>query len=344
MTEIPKLRVSGTHFECGEQIGKKFKSQILEYLELCRKEPPENLSWQECLEHSVSFLEPTEKYFPDMVEEIKGAAQGAGVDFVELFTSSIEELYAEDFHLKACTDIIILPPASEHTLVVHNNDLSATVGGIITAVEWNFADGSRMFSVGLAGIFVSVGANDSKIVLSGNELTPTDVRTGIPRALIARAILSAKTFDEAVAIATHPERASSYNNIITVPGRSVSIEGSATEYDLITPTKGFLTHSNHYCSTKMIPFEGKENNVSSINRLNAANQIISGSNELVNLKMAESFLTDHGSSDSGTNDTLCRHGEVNATVFGFAVDLEEGIVELSSGNPCQNPFRMVWEF
>jgi isopenicillin-N N-acyltransferase-like protein len=342
MKEIPFLQVSGSHFACGEQIGSAFKNQIYQYLDLCKNDPPANLSWQECIKHASRFIEPTQKYFPEIIDEIKGTAQGTGIDFVELFALTVEELYSESYSLKGCTDIVLLPPASDHTLVAHNNDLPPSFYDALTSIEWNFDDGSQMFTVGL-GFMASVGVNDSKVVLSGNALTPTDTRAGIPRALIARAILLAKTFDEAIKIATHPERASSYNNVITTPNQTVSVEGSATNHELIFPKKGILTHSNHYCSPKMLSYEGHPNYTSSIQRLDSADKLTSDIKNQIDLKTAESFLSDHGPENIGNDNTVCRHGESSATLFGFAVDLDTGIVELTSGNPCENDFKKVWQ-
>ena len=342
MTSIPFLKVSGSHFVCGEQIGKAYKEQIYRYRDLCKNDPPKNLSWQKCIDQATRFLEPTQTYLPEIVNEIKGVAKGSGMDFEELFALTIEEFYSDHYSIKACTDIIMLPPASEHTLVAHNNDLPPSYLDTLTSVEWNFDDGSQMFTVGLAGFMVSVGINNAKIVLSGNAVTPTDTRVGIPRALIARAILSAKTFNEATEIAVHPKRASSYNNIITTPNQAVSIEGSATDYECIYPTNGVLTHSNHYCSSKMLRFEGQNEYISSIERLNSANRLALNTVDQIDLKIAESFLSDHGLENIGNGNTICRHASDRVTAFGFAVDVNEGIVEITSGNPCQNPFNKVW--
>jgi len=343
MTTIPFLKVSGSHFSCGEQIGQHFSDQIHLYLGLCKNDPPKNMSWQDCLDQTRLFYEPTQKYFPQIVDEIRGVAKGSNLDFTELFALTIEEFYTSYYPHHACTDMIFLPPSSQHTIVAHNNDLPATFSKVLTTVEWNFDDGSRMFTVGLAGYMASVGVNNSKIVLSGNELTPTDTSIGIPRALIARAILLARTYDEAIATATHPARASSYNNIITVPGRSVSIEGSAKNYELVFPNNGVLTHSNHYCSPKMLKYEGNPNHTSSIERLASANRIVGQSDKPIDLQTAESFLKSHDPSGVGDDNTICRHGETAITTFGFAVDLEEGVVEVASGNPCQNVFEKVWQ-
>jgi isopenicillin-N N-acyltransferase-like protein len=344
MSTIPFLKVSGSHFECGVQIGQFFKEKIKKYIEVCRMDPPEKYSWEECLKFTPSYLAPTQKYFPEIIEEVKGTAEGAGVNFIELFASGIEEFYSKHHHIKECTDIISLPPASNHALVAHNNDLPPSFFDYITQVEWNFSDGTQMYTVGLAGFLVSVGVNSSPLVLTGNEVTPNDVKVGIPRAYIARAILLAQDYDSAVQIATHPERASSYNNIITVADKAVSAEASATDFELIQPKEGILVHSNHYCSVKMKPYEGHPGYDSSITRLESGLGLSTKATRPITIETLKSFLRDHGMANEKSDNTICRHGQTSASIFGFTADFETGVVELAAGSPCENKFEVVWNF
>lgn len=335
MNKIPFIRVSGSHYDCGYQIGKNFDELIKEWLDDCRREPPEGMNWTECLSKSEQYLEVTRRKYPEIVEEIDGTADGAGVSMLELFATGIEELYAKH----GCTDIIVVPPRSQQTWVAHNNDLSAKLVKYVTSVEWRFDDGTGMYTVGLAGVFVSVGVNIKRIVLSGNELTPNDNRTGIPRNIIARAILSAKSMDEAVEIATDPDRASSYNNIITTVGKSVSVEASATDFDILETEDGVVCHSNHYTLPKMFKYEGKPNYTSSIDRLNSAKY------QTENSTIAEEdlikILRSHGKDGTGSDSTICRHGD-SPTLFSVLINVDKGEVKLCSGNPCENEFEMVW--
>ena len=338
---IPLVKVAGSHFACGVQLGNIYKENILSSIDEYRNFPPEHQTWNDCLQQTPEYLRVTNEVFPFVVEEIMGAAQGAGVNFMELFATGIEEFYAKPNYLKACTDIVAI--SSEHTIVGHNNDLSPKAIDLLSAVEWSFCDGSRMFTVGLSGVFVSVGANDAPLLLTGNEMTQNDIRFGIPRTCIARAILSARSFDEAVRIANHPNRASSYNNIITTMGRSVDVEGSATDYELIYPVDGVLAHANHYVAPKMLSYEAEPNYASSIRRHERAEELARGVSN-VTAKTMKRFLSDHGKNGIHGNETVCRHGDKSITVFGVVADMENGVVELATGFPCQNQFEEVWRF
>ena len=86
------------------------------------------------------------------------------------------------------------------------------------------------------GPWISVGFNSAGLSLTGNEVAPNDNRPGIPRLLHVRDIVRRRTLDDAVTAALHPARASSYNTVLAHAGGGVvSVEGSATDAELIRP-------------------------------------------------------------------------------------------------------------
>jgi hypothetical protein len=76
--------------------------------------------------------------------------------------------------------------------------------------------------------------------------------------LMVREQLTARTLDEAVAMALRPDRASSYNTVFAHrDGRVVNVEGSATDAEITTiSAAGTLAHTNHYACERMRRFEG----------------------------------------------------------------------------------------
>ena len=93
-----------------------------------------------------------------------------------------------------------------------------------------------VFSLGI-GPWISVGWNGAGLSLTGNELAPNDERVGVPRLLMVREQLTARTLDEAVAMALRPDRASSYNTVFAHrDGRVVNVEGSATDAESSGPS------------------------------------------------------------------------------------------------------------
>ena len=138
---------------------------------------------------------------PWLVEEIDGAAEGAGVDPLALFAASIEEIWAVRPSQAGtaepvpgrCSDLVVGPPltADGHLWVAHNNDLGEESEPQVVAVEWRVPGEPVVFSLGI-GPWISVGWNDAGLSLTGNELSPNDERVGVPRLLMVREQLTAR--------------------------------------------------------------------------------------------------------------------------------------------------------
>jgi isopenicillin-N N-acyltransferase-like protein len=342
---LRKLVVSGSHFECGRQIGVACTDALRLSVEHGRHGLPDGLRWEDYRRAAQPYLAATEAAFPWVVDEIRGAAQGAQVDFLDLFTNSVEELFSSPPDMVGrCSDFAACAPATTtgHVLLGHNNDLSPATEDLMVAVEWHLPNQPRLFTVGVGGLHVSVAVNEAKICLTGNELSPNDERPGIPRLLLARALMAATTFEEAVAVALHPDRASSYNNLISsATGEVACVEASATDHELIYPQDGWLVHTNHYTHPRMVQYESDFQVIDgSISRYERAYELMDKRNQPVSLDLFKRYLTDHDSSPAA----LCRHAERVKTVFSCLIDLTAGTVDAVLGSPCQNDFEPLWAF
>ena len=341
------LRVRGTHTECGRQIGEKYRDIIRTAISEIRDYPLAGHTWESMLDLAREYWDATLEAYPVLIDEITGTALGAGLDPLELFTYMIEEMWVEpEISAKACSDVVVTAPLTDGRIIVgHNNDLSPAMGGRTFPVEWNFDDGTSILTVGPLGFYVSIGINSYGVALTGNEVSPTDNKIGIPRAVISRAILTAATIDEALKIATDERRASSYNNVIATADRVVNMEGSARDYELTETVDGFLCHTNHYVCERMLRVEGKYNYVSSIKRLETATEILKGSKgRILTAEDIMKILADHNNGGEADDNSICRHGKESETVFGIVIDFGERKVFLTMGKPCQTEFAEAWNF
>jgi hypothetical protein len=199
------------------------------------------------------------------------------------------------------------------------------------AIEWAVAGQPRLFTLGV-GPFISIGFNAAGLALTGNELSPNDEKIGVPRLLLVRDILAQLTSAQAIAAASRPERASSYNQLIShADGTIANFEGSATDYDMIYAVEGWTVHTNHYCSAKMKAFEREPEAISgSCRRYERAQELISACPHPVTPARLKAFLADHVNAP----DALCRHGQETETVFWAVIDLSHGAIEYGPGQPC----------
>jgi len=345
LTTIPRLRVSGTHYEVGRAVGLATAPTLREAVDF-DAQLPAGRSRDEQLALADRYLDVTRAGTPWLVEEVDGAAEGAGVDPLALFAASIEEIWTvRPSQVTAgvvvdgrCSDLVAGPPATAdgHLWVAHTNDLSPASRDDVVAIEWRVPGEPVVFSLGI-GPWISIGWNDAGLSLTGNELSPNDEVVGVPRLLMVREQLTATTMDAAVTMALRPDRASSYNTVFaTADGEVTNIEGSATDAEVEhLDERGRFAHTNHYACARMAGFEGDPSYARrSAVRLDRARALLADAPDgSVDAAWLRSALADHA-----TEPSICRHPEQDsrvATAFWCVVDVTAGDIRFGLGNPCQ---------
>jgi isopenicillin-N N-acyltransferase-like protein len=326
---LPLLRVEGSHYEVGLQIGAATAAAVASRAEAV----PEGV-----LAAAQPYLAVTRRELPWLWEELCGVAEGAGVDPERVFAASVEEL-DEDIYDRdgRCSDLAAGPPATAdgHVWIAHNNDLPAATEDDVVAIEWRVPGDPTVFTIGI-GPWISVGFNSAGLALTGNELAPNDNRVGIPRLLGVRDQVRRPTVEAAVEAALHPHRASSYNTVFCHrDGEIVSVEGSATDCELLRPDKrGTLAHTNHYVGSRMRRYEADVPGArrSAVRYRRALRWLAEGEITRTTLRAA---LSDH----SDAPESICRHsqhGSNSKTVFWCVADVTVGEITFGRGNPCDS--------
>ncbi len=348
---ISLIETQGTHYEVGYQIGVAARDALGAMYAETRTEYGDK--WSALLRASAPFLAATQKHLPKVLEEMRGCADGARIPFDDLFLMSIEELLYEEVrgfeseritpsNPKGCSDLAAAPPATwdGHVWLAHNNDLSKSSIHQLFVTHLRVNGEPEILAVTVGGLFISIGMNNAGICLTGNQLNANDSRVGVPRLLIVRDILAQTNLDNALASALHPERASSYNNIISSgDSRIVNAEGSATSAALSWSFEngGTLAHTNHYLDANMLPFEADAQHIAmSASRCARAFDYAQKYRGQIDFEICARFVRDHVFAPW----SVCKHAGQSVTVFSSLIDLTEQKMWLTRGNPCQSDFSL----
>jgi isopenicillin-N N-acyltransferase-like protein len=321
--------VEGSHYEAGRQVGAATADAVAARTAAVP---------QAALDAAKPYLVVTRRELPWLWDELSGVADGAEVDPLRVFAASVEELDSDMYDRDGrCSDMVAGPPATAdgHVWVAHNNDLPVATEDDLVAIEWHVPGDPTVFSIGI-GPWISVAFNSAGLALTGNEVAPNDNRIGIPRLLGVRDQIRRPTVESAVAAALHSHRASSYNTVFCHrDGEIVSVEGSATDCELLRPDRrGTLAHTNHYVSERMQPYEADLAGArrSAVRYRRALRWLAEGEITRTTLRAA---LSDH----SDAPDSICRHpqhGSNSKTVFWCIADVTVGEITFGRGNPCES--------
>jgi isopenicillin-N N-acyltransferase-like protein len=342
---IEILRVAGTHRDVGRQLGELGSERIRSDLEASRADLPAGRTWEEQLTLASEYRALTAPRLPWLIEELDGCAEGAGVDPLAFFAGSIEEIWYAPrparVTLGRCSDLVSGPRATAdgHMVVGHNNDLRPPDEERIVGIEKRVDGDPVVFQLG--GVpWLSVGWSSAGLSLTGNELSPNDERLGISRSHQVLEMLRAHSLPEMVSMSLRPDRASSYNNVLTAAdGGVANVEGSATDAEVTgLDDADHLVHTNHYVCDRMLPFEGDpEYAARSATRYDRGRELLAAeAPATITMDRMRELLSDHETAP----DSICRHPKpdetTSKTVFWCVADVTDGVIRFGRGNPCDS--------
>lgn len=335
---IPVLQVRGSHREVGQQIGARMRPALCRLVERMRQRVPAGLTYRDLVRQGQVFLAYSRGVYPQYVEELEGIAEGADLPLEELFLGMCEELWEPTFWRRGCTDFAARGRATVDgsTLLAHTNDEAPEREEGLVILRVQAGDEPEFLGVSLGGLGFSAGFNAAGIALTGNEVLARDVRPGVPRLLIVRAILAARRLGEAMDVCLLPQRASNYNNIIADRwGEVYSVEGSATDYEALYIEDDILAHANHYLSPAMRHLEADRNDIGgSILRYHRAIRLLRENFGQLSPERFMALLADHANYPA----SICKHGIESVTVFSIIIDVTHLRAWIGRGRPCETTY------
>lgn len=345
---LPVVEVRGKPFDMGKQAGTKCSKRAKAYRSAIAEaiEHTTGMPWTKAVARARMHLPHAESFYPDFVEEIRGYSEGAGMPFEDAFTLCCHELLSP-IGFRGCTDVACNQDVTLEgdVLIGHNEDWSGDQLETVVLLHAKPSKKPEFITTSYAGLLPSSGMNSAGISLTGNALSPNDVRLGIPKVFPVRKVLECRRIGEALEAAMPDGRASSYNNICSDSnGEIYSLEGSATDCAVIYAHGGYLVHTNHYTADKMRRFEEDPSEVScSTFRYHRASRLIEEQLGEVSVESIASIFKDHVNKPG----SICRHPDpkvhrldVSETIFSVIFDLTRLRAHVLKGKPCVGKYEV----
>jgi isopenicillin-N N-acyltransferase-like protein len=317
--------------------------------------------WPRVQREARPFEEPIAELYPSAVEEMRGIAAGAGIDFEDVLAMNVrtEVMFSAKARKAAegrrlpleCSSFAVLPQASAdgHTLVGQNWDWLLHCFDTVVVLEVEQPDAPDFVTVVEAGLLAKAAMNSSGVGLATNALvTERDLgQPGIPYHVILRAILDCETLTDVVSTLQHGMRSSSANYLVAHrDGIAMDIEaapGDFSDLHLRFPERDVLVHTNHFLSP-----EAREGDISlwampdSAVRFDRTRTAVERDIGSITPKSLGTLLADHADYPS----SVCCHPdpreaepERGATVASVIMDLDARTMWLADGHPCTVPYR-----
>ena len=338
------IRIKGSPIERGRAYGKQAKERIQKSINLYTQmfEGNAHVSWDQAKKLALQFEDCIKEYFPELIDEMKGIAEGAGLSYEDILTLNCrsEIMFALP---DGCTAVSYPPQATanNHTVLTQTWDWLIQARPCTVVVEIDQAPLPKILMVAEAGMVGGKGLNEDGIGVTLNALSVGKGQIGVPLHIIYRKILSSKLITDAFEAVSRCKRAGSGNfNIGGACGIVSSVEFSPDDFAITMSEGKPLCHTNHYLSPLFI---GKDKLKIQLGdtfvRYNRA-RVRTQEHGPFTFKDMFEVMTDH----ANFPDSLCSHPDPRdpemarfCTVYAVIFDLDERVLWVTNGNACEGP-------
>jgi isopenicillin-N N-acyltransferase-like protein len=350
-TPPPLIEVAGTHQEMGRQIGEAAREQVQHSIANARvlidaAYGDLELTWQGAQIQSRKYLPFAEERYPQHVDELRGIAEGANVSFDDIVVLNVMEAVTTDaLHLTRCTSMAVNDErtADGHILAAHNEDWIPEDENDVFVISAKPDKEPTFLAMTYGGLLPNVGFNAYGIAQLIDSVYPSDSRIGIPRLVVARAVLSSRRISGAIGRTHVQHRAAGYNHLLVhESGEMYSIEVSARKFEILYAHDGYMVHTNHYLDPQMKKVEkDPEELLSSRVRYFRASRLLH-QNKKHTIKSLQAIQKDH----VNIPNSICNHNiegldplDREKTISALVIDLTAREMHITWGNPCENSYH-----
>jgi isopenicillin-N N-acyltransferase-like protein len=346
----PLVYASGSHLEIGRQIGEATASLVRHSLQNAHGVIENtfeylSLTWEGARIQASKYMPFAQERYPQYIDEMKGIAEGAGVEFIDLAVlNAMEAVTMDALHLTKCTSLAVNGDRTinGHVLVGHNEDWLPEDEADVFILHVTPDDAPPFLAMTYGGLLANIGFNAAGIAQCCDSVYPNDGRIGIPRVIISRAVLAARTPAEAIRHMLAPLRAAGYNHLLAHDsGELYNVEVSARKFALIYAENGQLVHTNHYLNEVMLPVEDEPDELVCTRVRYFRTLRLLSSIPKHSIQTFQAILRDH----INFPDSICNHDmdeidpfDREKTITSMVMDLTDRQMHVAWGSPCENEF------
>ena len=339
-----ELEVAGTPRELGRQIGEGARDLVRGFCDVALQQVNRTLrvSRDSAMALAEASIKYAEGYSPDLVEELRGTAEAAGVTLADVMLLQVRnQLQADD---AGCTSFSLASVAGLGRVVAQNWDNDPFLDQFTLVLTRRPTGKPALTTVTQAGLIAYIGFNSAGIGLCLNTLPAPSRKFGVPHYFTAREILEADSLEGAVTAVRRAERAIPANIMMTTPQGPANLEVTIDNvYVLRDAGDGIVTHTNHARHPELAAASsGYPELIQSRPRLARIDHLLEKSHGAEwSLEQLQSALRDH----DGHPQSICRHPNSLSshgfweTVFSVIIAPEAREMYLTRGTPCDRPFE-----
>ena len=334
---FPLIEVSGTSYEMGRQHGEQAADIVSRYLILIDR--ISGVSRDTLCRNAMRFLPRLQALSSQLVEEVRGLADGARISFEEAMLCQVrgEAAYAWD---AGCTAFALRGEATldGSLLIGQNQDLPPEFGDVSVLLRIRPSDGRPPALIyTFAGQLGYFGMNQYGVANYANAVFDPEWRPGLAHYPLKRMCLEQRSVRECVELFEKHRVCSAANtvlsdgngNITSLEVRPQAVAQYSGEHpDAIIHTSHYLT--DEFCEVETAPPPD------SFARFRRMTALVAERWGRVTMSALQGILADHEGEPAG----ICRHGTLGMhTTSGHIAEPQKGILHIRRGHGCTGSWQ-----
>jgi len=351
-----KLRIvdlEGTPYQMGKVHGQTLRTEILELLKRWKEDIAKTYGvtaevFVQNLLKKTDFKPAIARWTPGLLDEVRGIADGAGVDFDTMYAYQlIDEVWAmsDDLGLSKCTSIAAGKRNGNPAYVAQTLDIPTFYHGFQTVLRIrDKRENLETLVFTIPGVVAANGLNSRSVAVCVNAVTQLAYSSkGLPVDFVIRGILRQKSYEQAVKFLQDIQPAAPQNYVLGGPADVASFERSAGKMSRFAPFEGaqFTFHTNHPLINddfnprfpEMLERRGMtlEKYRALCPRFNFLGQVLKDNSAAIDLAALKTLFQNRA---SGIN---------NAGTYGCTIMVlgENPELHISPGRPDEEPFQVL---
>jgi isopenicillin-N N-acyltransferase-like protein len=338
----------GNPYEIGVQHGSALRREIIaDYSPALHDLAHDtHCSESEILKRYTELYEPLfEQYVPRALEEIRGLAEGCGIEYQHAFFAATRDglsLPCEAPSAEGCSSFYCGPATTQNgeVFIGQTKDTTAPLSRYRIMKIVYEDTGKSEIRLNYPGWIASIGLNSSGVATTGNSMyAPPSPHPTVPYSLARRIVLDSNSTREAIAVL---EKFSLRNCCFLVAdgsGHGVCLEYIAGDREIYDISHRAFGHANAILASRLKHLDASETDTrTSKFRQKNLQARLDEKNGVLDAGMLETILADHEDYPL----SICRHTssrDISTTTAAFIADLVNKEIRIAIGNPCTAPFQ-----
>ncbi|CDZ74722.1 Choloylglycine hydrolase family protein [Peptoniphilus sp. ING2-D1G] len=281
------------------------------------------------VEYSKKAYSIYNKYYPEIIEEIRGFADGLRIEFESVFAFLASMYVFTNNTYCSCIGI----SNSKGIFLARNSDFDRSIKNLTDSAFYRLDDNYSFIGNTTAMIQMEDGINEKGLACGLTFVYPTVKSVGFNAGFLIRYILEkCSTVEEARTFLENVKIGSSQNIIVVdKSGQILLAELNSNDKYFKQVQDGALYRTNHFVSDKMIKYQTDLNDdIQSHNRFNT---LASTDYNLYGINEIKLLL-------NGTKGFICQYDRNQQfdTIWSSIYDLKEGKIYRCEGNPSRKKF------